>query len=376
VSTVLVAMSGGVDSSVAAALLKRAGHSVVGVFMRNGVKPAAPPPAPAACETEVAPRRLKQGCCGIDDARDARLVAASLGVPFHVFDLEPEFGALIDYFAREYSAGRTPNPCAVCNRDLKFGRLMQLADELGIERVATGHYVQVGRDERGRVALRRGRDAQKDQSYVLFPVAEGALARCEFPVGHLPKSEVRALARELGLRTQDKPDSQEICFVPSGDYRDVLRSRGVVQRPGRFVDRRGADLGPHGGIELFTVGQRRGLGLATGEPLYVLEIRPATAEVVLGTRAELGSAGFLLGGANWIGIEAPSGDEELACLVQIRSRGAAAPARVRRAEGESFEVRFEEEQLAVTPGQGAVLYDGDRCLGGGWISSPVPSMAR
>ncbi|MBK9384148.1 MAG: tRNA 2-thiouridine(34) synthase MnmA [Planctomycetes bacterium] len=371
-------MSGGVDSSVAAALLKRAGHSVVGVFMRNGVKPAVPAPAPAAAAAgaacaPAAPRRLKQGCCGIDDARDARLVAASLDVPFQVFDLEPEFGKLIDYFAREYSLGRTPNPCAVCNRDLKFGRLLQLADELGIERVATGHYVQIERDPRGRVALRRGRDEQKDQSYVLFPVAERALERCEFPVGHLPKSEVRALARELGLRTQDKPDSQEICFVPSGDYRDVLRYRGAVLRPGRFVDRRGRDWGPHDGIELFTIGQRRGLGLAAGEPLYVLEIRPATGEVVIGTRQELGAAGFVLRDANWIGIDPPGENEELTCSVQIRSRGSAAPARVRSCASGSFEVRFEEEQLAVTPGQGAVLYDGDRCLGGGWIDVPARS---
>ncbi|MBL8896825.1 MAG: tRNA 2-thiouridine(34) synthase MnmA [Planctomycetes bacterium] len=363
-------MSGGVDSSVAAALLKNAGHSVVGVFMRNGVKPAVPAPVRAAegdaC-APAAPRRLKQGCCGIDDARDARLVAASLAVPFQVFDLEHEFGSLIDYFAREYSLGRTPNPCAVCNRDLKFGRLLQLADELGIERVATGHYVQLERTAGGRVALRRGRDAQKDQSYVLFPVAERALARCEFPVGHLPKSEVRALARELGLRTQDKPDSQEICFVPSGDYRDVLRSRGAVLRPGRFIDRRGKDWGPHEGIELFTIGQRRGLGLAAGEPLYVLEIRPETGEVVIGTREELGSAGFLLRDANWIGIDPPREGEELVCAVQIRSRGSAAAARVRATANSVFEVSFEEEQLAVTPGQGAVLYDGDRCLGGGWI---------
>jgi tRNA-specific 2-thiouridylase len=308
------------------------------------------------------------------------MVAARLGIPFQAVDLADEFGGIIQHFLDEYGRGRTPNPCAVCNRDLKLDRLLRCAEELGASEIATGHYARIDCED-GRVRVCRGVDASKDQSYQLFCVAEENLARTLLPLGELTKAEVRALAREAGLRTAEKPDSQEICFVPSNDYRRLLTERGVSLHPGRLVDTAGRRLGDHPGIEHFTIGQRRGLGIAAGRPLYVVEIDPATATVVLGSREECASPTLVAEEVNLIGFAPPPGGEFRA-EVQVRYHHTAAPATV-RVEGDRARVEFDEPQHAVAPGQGAAFYRGDRLLGGGWIAwagrpaSPVsPSAER
>jgi len=352
----IVAMSGGVDSSVAAYLLARDGHDLVGLFMRNGVHVE---------EAEV----HRKSCCSLGDARDARMVAAHLGIPFQAVDLAREFGGIIRYFLDEYARGRTPNPCAVCNRDLKFDRLLRFAEELGGERVATGHYARI--EERdGRVHVLRGVDPGKDQSYQLFCVSEENLRRTVFPLGGMHKNEVRALAGEAGLRTAGKADSQEICFVPSNDYRELLASHGVELHPGPLVDSAGRTLGTHPGTEHFTIGQRRGLGVATGEPLYVLEIHPDTGTVVLGSSDECRSGSLEVEDLNLIGFEpsGPAGSGSFRAEVQVRYHHRAAPATV-EVRGARAQVLFDEPQLAVAPGQGAALYRGERLLGGGWIGA-------
>jgi len=351
---VVVAMSGGVDSSVAAWLLGRQGFERVGLFMRNGVHVG---------EEEA----RKKSCCSVGDARDARMVAAALGIPFQAVDLKEEFGAIIRYFLSEYSGGRTPNPCAVCNRDLKFGRLFAFADELGAEYVATGHYARIERDpgNDGRPRVLRGVDVDKDQSYQLFCVREENLRRTLLPLGGLRKGAVRALASEAGIRTAEKPDSQEICFVPSNDYRLLLEQHGVELHPGELVDTGGRVLGRHAGTERFTIGQRRGLGIATGVPLYVVDIQPASGRVVLGSAEECGSAGLEAEQLNWIGFAPPAGP--FRAEVQVRYRHTAAPATL-EVDGERLRVRFDEPQMAVAPGQGAAVYRGERLLGGGWIA--------
>ena len=266
----VVAMSGGVDSSVAALLLAREGLSVVGLFMRNGVHVE---------ESESS----KKSCCSASDARDGRMVAAHLGIPFQAVDLKDEFGAIIKYFLKEYARGRTPNPCAVCNRDLKFDRLLRFARELGAEGVATGHYARL-EIVRGRVQVRRGVDEGKDQSYQLFAVSEDNLARTRLPIGGMKKKDVRELAREAGLKTAAKKDSQEICFVPGNDYRRLLAEKGVELHPGELVDTAGNRIGEHAGTEHFTIGQRKGHGIGGGEPKYVIALEPENGRVVLGSR--------------------------------------------------------------------------------------------
>ncbi len=344
-------MSGGVDSSVAAWMMREEGLSLVGLFMRNGVHVE---------EHESS----KKSCCSVSDARDARMVAASLGIPFHAVDLKDEFKSIIRYFVREYSLGRTPNPCAVCNRDLKFNRLLAFARDLGASGVATGHYARLS-IENGRVRVRRGRDVNKDQSYQLFSVAEDHLAHTRLPLGDLTKSEVRARAREAGLRTSAKKDSQEICFVPSNDYRELLRQEKATLHPGELVDTGGRTLGRHEGTELFTIGQRRGHGVSNSEALYVIALEPAEGRVVLGTRSECGVASMDVGALNWIGFD-PSRTREFRCVVQHRYHCVPAPATV-AVDGELARVTFDEPELSVTPGQGAAFYDGDLLLGGGWI---------
>jgi tRNA-specific 2-thiouridylase len=348
----VVAMSGGVDSSVAAYLLQREGRELVGLFMRNGV------------HVEEAEAH-KKSCCSIGDARDARMVAARLGIPFQAVDLAREFGAIIRYFIEEYGRGRTPNPCAVCNRDLKFDRLLRFAEELGAECVATGHYARLELVD-GRVHVRRGRDRGKDQSYQLFCVSEQNLRRTRLPLGGMEKRDVRALAGEVGLRTAAKPDSQEICFVPSNDYRRLLAERGVALHPGAVVDTAGRRLGEHPGTEHFTIGQRRGLGVAAGRPLYVVDIVPDTGTVVLGSEDECRSASLVLEAPNLIGFDPPP-DSAFRAEVQVRYHHRAAPATVTLGAG-GARVAFDEPQLAVAPGQGAAFYRGDRLLGGGWIA--------
>ncbi len=345
----LVAMSGGVDSSVTAHLLLEAGHDVVGVFMRNGVEAA---PGGAAAE---------KSCCSASDSRDAALVADRLGIPFYSIDYQREFAALIDHFAEEYRRGRTPNPCVLCNQHLKFGHLFSLADSVGAEAVATGHYARV---EDGQ--LLRAADPQKDQTYYLFGIDRDALPRVRFPLGALTKAEVREVARRAGLRTADKPESMEICFVTSGSYRDVVHARGGRGTPGAFVDATGRVLGQHNGIDGFTVGQRRGLP-ALGTPHYVTEIRPATGEVVLGGKDGLLAETARVAGVSWL-ID-PPGAAGLEAEVKIRARTPAAPARVVPEPGDPTAVRitFRDPVAAITPGQAAVFYDGDRVLGGGWL---------
>lgn len=380
---VVLAMSGGVDSSVAAHLLTEAGHDVIGVFMRHGERSEAACAAPAAANRSAglelpvlgeAPARRdgKQGCCSASDAADARRVADRFDLPFYALNLQEEFGRIIDYFVDEYSAGRTPNPCVVCNTWLKFGKLFDYADDVGAEFVATGHYAQLDRGDDA-AALRRGVDLDKDQSYVLFGVARQRLERMLLPVGGRRKSEIRAIAADLGLGVADKPDSQEICFVASGEHAEFVRGRaGDVDRGGEIVTTDGRVVGRHAGIEAFTIGQRKGLGVALGEPHYVVTIDPTENRVVLGRRADLACNELTAADANWL-VDPPTGT--FTCQAQIRynHRGAAAAAEV-LGDGR-LRVVLDEPAYGVAPGQAVVLYDGDRVLGGGWIESPEMNSA-
>jgi tRNA-specific 2-thiouridylase len=357
---VLVAMSGGVDSSVAAALLQQRGYEVVGCFMRLG--------SPGETVDGLQPddasgiRIGKQGCCSINDAADARLVAAKLGVPFYVCNFKRDFGRIIDYFVGEYNAGRTPNPCVRCNDWLKFGKLHAYARQIGAAYVASGHYARI---EGGR--LLRGADRDKDQSYVLFGTPLERLDTMLLPLGDRRKPEVRRLAADLDLPVHGKPDSQEICFVPDNDYAALVRRRAPDRvAPGRIVDTAGRDLGEHAGHQHFTIGQRRGLGVVAGAPLYVLDKDPATNTVTVGGRDELLAAGCRAGESNWLGDQRDGA--WIDCGARIRYNAEAVPARVRRTGDDGLEVRFAEPQFAVAPGQAVVCYDGDAVLCGGWIT--------
>jgi tRNA-specific 2-thiouridylase len=350
-------MSGGVDSSVAAALLVEAGHDVVGVFLRLGPGGA---PSPAG----------HRSCCSVDDARDAGRVADRLGIPFYPLDYEREFARVIDDFVDEYERGRTPNPCARCNQWVKFGTLFEQARALGCDRVATGHYARITRDARGAPELRRGADPLKDQSYFLFTIPRSSLEMTEFPIGHLSKEDCRRLARERGLPVADKPDSQEICFVPGGDYRAVLAARSPETiRPGAFVDPAGAVLGEHPGHQHFTIGQRRGIGRAFGEPRYVIGIDADRNTVTLGPRELLAATGCRVDGVRWVSRRDPGEGARIEARVQIRHRAAAARAVVTTLAGGAAEIEFLEAQDAVAPGQAAVFYRDDVLLGGGWIAA-------
>jgi len=354
--TVLVAMSGGVDSSVAAYLLKEQGYRPVGAFMCAGLGDA-----PA---TGGPPR-----CCSPDASGAARQVAGQLGFPLAVLDFAADFDRLIDHFCREYGRGRTPNPCVLCNRDLKFGRLFEHARAVGARFVATGHYARV-EWEAGRWRLKRAVDRAKDQSYFLFPIGPERLERVRLPLGEMTKAETRRIAREAGLAVHDRPESQDICFV-TGTVGDLVRQRHpALVRPGPILDMEGRELGRHAGVVHFTIGQRRGLGVAVGEPRYVVAIRPEEAAVVIGPAEALRSRGLVAEEVVW--HERPPA-EPVRADVQIRHRHAAAPAWVTRLDeaDESAgraEVVFDQPQPAVTPGQATVFYRGDRVLGGGWIA--------
>ncbi|HRX84024.1 MAG TPA: tRNA 2-thiouridine(34) synthase MnmA [Phycisphaerae bacterium] len=365
---VLVAMSGGVDSSVSACLLKEQGYDVMGLFMRVGAEqpeettctPASAGDADAAGEAA----RTHQGCCSAADAADARFVAGMLDIPFYALNFQADFARIIDYFADEYARGRTPNPCVQCNTWLKFGKLIDYADAIGADYVATGHYAQLGHGESG-IELRRGRDVRKDQSYFLFGVQRDMLARAMFPVGGLAKDAVREHARRFGLPVTDKPDSVEICFVPDRDYaRVVRRERPDAFVAGDIVDDSGKVLGRHDGVANFTIGQRRGLGVAAGRPMYVTSLDVLNHTVTLGEREALLARRLIARDANFFGT--PPTDA-FRCAAQIRYQHRAAACTARLAADGMLTVAFDEPQSAVTPGQAVVLYDGDRLLGGGWI---------
>ena len=352
---VVVAMSGGVDSSVAAALLAEQGHDVIGLSMQ--------------LYDQSDGQTSFGSCCSIDDLHDARRVAAAIGIPHYIVNFERQFDAqVVSNFVREYAAGRTPLPCVHCNSDLKFATLAERASAFGADAVATGHYARVERDEAsGRYLLRRGVDPAKDQSYFLFSLTQAQLAAACFPVGDRPKDAVRAYARERRLPVADKPDSQEICFIPDHDYRSFVEQRiDDADREGVFVDERGRVLGRHDGVHRFTVGQRKGLGLtsSTGTPMYVLALRPADHHVVVGPKQSLERTALTASGVNWITREPATPTRVRA---QIRHRHDAARAVVRALGDARAEVAFDAPQIAVTPGQAVVFYDEDFVVGGGWI---------
>jgi tRNA-specific 2-thiouridylase len=349
---VVLAMSGGVDSSVAAVLLQRQGYDVVGLFMRTGV------------HGEPVAESRHRGCCSAVDAGDARRVADRLGIPFYALDFEREFNRIIDYFADEYLAGRTPNPCVVCNTWLKFGQLWEFARQLGASRIASGHYARID-DSSGAPRLLRAVDPDKDQSYVLFGIRREILGRLLFPIGELPKPQVRAVAREAALGVAEKPDSVEICFVPDGDHAGLIRRRRPeLETAGVIRDAGGAIVGEHAGYERFTIGQRKGLGVAVGSRRFVLDIIPETREVVIGEPEHLLAGGLIAARVNWL-IDPPAA--ELSCTAKIRYRHPGAAARVMIEPDGGVRVVFAEPQSAITPGQAVVFYHGEQVLGGGWI---------
>jgi tRNA-uridine 2-sulfurtransferase len=367
---IVVAMSGGVDSSVAAALLADQGHEVIGLSMQ--------------LYDQSEGQTGFGSCCSLDDLHDARRVAAAIDIPHYIMNFERQFNEqVVSNFVNEYTAGRTPLPCAHCNSDVKFATLLDRARGLGADAVATGHYARVSRDPRrlegeddarsgrgGRYLLKRGVDPAKDQSYFLFSLTQDQLARAVFPVGDRPKDEVREYARRRRLPVADKPDSQEICFVPDDDYAGfVSRHAPDAAGDGVIVDEAGRVLGSHSGIHRFTVGQRKGLGLGSaagvaGAPLYVLQLRPADRQVVVGPKTALERTTLTASGVNWIAEEPTS---PIRACAQIRHRHHAAPATIRSLGGVRAEAVFDTPQIAITPGQAVVFYDGDAVLGGGWI---------
>jgi len=370
---VVLAMSGGVDSSVAAHLLHQEGHEVIGLFMRHGetietacsVEPAMAVAAPAAASLPILRPGHKQGCCSASDAADARRVADRLGISFYALDFQAEFGRIMDYFVEEYTRARTPNPCVVCNNWLKFGKLWEYAQAVGADRIATGHYARLIEGPDG-PALCRGLDDGKDQSYVLFGIDRAILPRLMFPVGGFAKPEIRRIAGEIGLRVADKKDSQEICFVAGGDYAEFVRKRrGDIDTSGEIVTTAGEVVGRHGGIEQFTIGQRKGLNLAFGEPRFVIRLEPETRRVVIGRREELAVSELEADRVNWL-IEPPASPFE--CEVKIRYLSAPVRATVEPLPGARMRVQMHTAKDGVAPGQAVVCYDGDRVLGGGWIA--------
>jgi tRNA-specific 2-thiouridylase len=362
---IAVAMSGGVDSSTVAALLVREGHRVVGMTMQLWNQRRLP-----ELSTEGATGR----CCSLDDVYDARRVAEQIGVPYYVVNFERQFEEhVVKPFVAEYLAGRTPVPCTLCNNYIKFDQFLEMADSVGARQIATGHYARIRYDAAsGRYQLLRAVDGSKDQTYFLFGLTQEQLARTLFPLGEMTKPAVRELAQSMDLSVAGKSDSQEICFVPNGDYAAFmsayLKDTGAApeQTRGEIVTAAGKKLGEHEGVHHFTVGQRRGLGIAKGEPLYVIATDPASQRVVVGSNDDLLRGSFFTRDVNWISIAGVT--EPVRAQVKIRNKHAAAGATLlATADRARVEVVFDEPQRAVTPGQGAVFYDGDLVLGGGWI---------
>lgn len=365
---IAVAMSGGVDSSAAAALLREQGHELVGFTMqlwdqnRN-------------INTDENGDPLPSRCCSLDDVYDARRVADTLGFPFYVLNLEQEFEeSVVEPFIQSYLAGETPIPCVACNSRLKFASLDRMAQSLGCDKVATGHYARVEFDESaGRYRLFRGRNYAKDQSYFLWELTQEQLSRAYFPLGEMHKEEVRDIARNAELYTANKPESQEICFVPDGKYSEFIdryldhegRSNELPSR-GEIVDTSGAVVGDHTGIHRYTIGQRRGLGIANEKPLYVLQIERAKNQIIVGEADELESVEFTARGVNWIAFDEPAAP--VRTDVKVRYRHEPAPATIYPLPDSCVRIVFDEPQRAITPGQATIFYDGDEVGGGGWIT--------
>ena len=349
---ILAAMSGGVDSSVAALLLQREGFEVIGISMD-------------LYDFSTVTKNRPGTCCSLDDLYDARRVCDLMGIPYYVLNLRDEFRReVIDPFVKEYSSGRTPNPCILCNEYLKFRALLRKADELGAEGVATGHYAVIRRGETGKCRLFASPDASKDQSYFLYSLDSERLERIRFPVGGMMKSEVRRIAGEAGLPVFEKKESQDVCFVTDDSYTAFLSRKGIQEKEGHFVDRKGSILGVHRGILRYTVGQRKGLGIAAKEPLYVVAIDAERNEVVLGREDETLATGAIVARASFVAGAPPA--SEFGATVKVRYRHPGVPAAI-RFEGGKLSVRFDAPQRSVTPGQALVLYDGNEVLGGGWI---------
>ena len=361
---VLVGMSGGVDSCVAAALLAEAGHEVIGVSLQL---------------YDHSDDGRSARCCSPEDFLDARRVASAFGFRYYVINREEAFARhVLDNFVDEYRQGRTPNPCVRCNAGVKFETLTKLAHELGADAVATGHYARLSDDPlTGRPRLLRAHDAGKDQSYFLFDLSPDQLDMAIFPLGEKTKTEVRAHAVHLGLSMAAKPESQDVCFVEGGDYRDFLQKRmadsGQQEQAGDVVDTRGAVLSRHAGLSRFTVGQRRGLGVTTGSKLYVIRLEADANRVVLGGEDELMCSALTVTGTRFHGTAATGADGSFAARVHVRYRHAGAEARVLPRDGETSTIRFAEPLKGASPGQAAVFYDGDMVLGGGWIDTVTAS---
>ncbi|WP_349668762.1 tRNA 2-thiouridine(34) synthase MnmA [Lacrimispora sp.] len=353
---VVVGMSGGVDSSVAAWLLKEQGYDVIGVTMQIWQ------------DEDNVTQEENGGCCGLSAVDDARRVAWDLGIPYYVMNFKEEFKSqVIDYFVEEYQRGRTPNPCIACNRYVKWESLLKRSLDIGADYIATGHYAQIDQLPNGRYALKKSVTAAKDQTYALYNLTQDQLACTLMPVGAYSKDQIRAIADQINLNVAHKPDSQEICFIPDHDYAGFIEESAGERAPeGNFVDLDGQVIGRHKGITHYTVGQRKGLNLSLGYPVFVVEIRPETNEVVIGTGEDVYSDTLRAGHLNWMAVDGLHG-EEMEVMAKIRYSHKGAPCTIKEVEEGVVECRFAEPQRAITPGQAVVFYQGEYVIGGGTI---------